>query len=120
MANISAGQRCKNVVVRGGVEPPTFRFSGGADAQLSPITLQGLAVRGCARLALAARVAVTVAVSDHWAGSRPCPAIMLPVHCATVRTRPLTRVSYGLGSTTLVTTQRCLPILRSRMNPSFS
>jgi hypothetical protein len=32
----------------------------------------------------------------------------------------LTCVSYDLGSTTLVTTQRCLPILRSRMNPSFS
>src|SRR5262245_19601867 len=63
---------------------PTFRFSGGADAQLSPITLQGLAVRGCARLALAAHVAVTVAVSDHWAGCRPCTPIMLPVHCATV------------------------------------
>ncbi len=55
----------------------------GPDA-LSPITLQGLAVRGCARLALAARVAVTVAVSDHWAGCRQCTPIMLPVHCATV------------------------------------
>jgi hypothetical protein len=30
------------------------------------------------------------------------------------------RVFYDLGSTTLVTTQRCLPILRSRVNPSFS
>ena len=30
------------------------------------------------------------------------------------------RVSYVLGSTTLATTQRCLPILRSRVNPSFS
>ena len=29
-------------------------------------------------------------------------------------------VAYDVGSTTLVTTQRCLPILRSRMNPSFS
>jgi hypothetical protein len=28
MAGISAGQRLKKVVVRGGVEPPTFRFSG--------------------------------------------------------------------------------------------
>jgi hypothetical protein len=28
--------------------------------------------------------------------------------------------AYGVGSTTLVTTQRCLPILRSRTNPSFS
>jgi hypothetical protein len=34
--------------------------------------------------------------------------------------RALTRVLYDLGSTTLVTTQRCLPILRSQMNPSFS
>ena len=30
------------------------------------------------------------------------------------------RTAYDLGSTTLVTTQRCLPIWRSRMNPSFS
>jgi hypothetical protein len=30
------------------------------------------------------------------------------------------RVAYDLGSTTLVTTQRCFPILRSRTNPSFS
>jgi hypothetical protein len=29
-------------------------------------------------------------------------------------------VAYDVGSTTLVTTQRCLPILRSRTNPSFS
>jgi hypothetical protein len=50
------------LVVRGRIELPTFRFSGGADAQLSPITLQGLAVRGCASLALAAHVAVAVAV----------------------------------------------------------
>jgi hypothetical protein len=27
---------------------------------------------------------------------------------------------YDVGSTSLVTTQRCLPILRSRTNPSFS
>ena len=60
-----------------------LRFSGGADAQLSPSMLQGLAVRGCARLALAARVAVTVAVSDHRAGCRQCTPIMLPAHCAT-------------------------------------
>ena len=58
------------MVVRGRIELPTFRFSGGADARLSPSTLQGLAVRGCARLALAARVAIAVAVSDHWAGCR--------------------------------------------------
>ena len=29
-------------------------------------------------------------------------------------------IAYDVGSTTLVTTQRCLPILRSRTNPSFS
>jgi len=29
-------------------------------------------------------------------------------------------VAYEVVSTTLVTTQRCLPILRSRTNPSFS
>jgi hypothetical protein len=96
-------------------------FSGGADAQLSPITLQGLAVRGCARLALAAHVAVTVAVSDHWAGVQ---AVHTNNDAGSLHygagTGPLTRVSYDLGSTTLVTTQRCLPILRSRMNPSFS
>ncbi len=28
--------------------------------------------------------------------------------------------AYDVASTTLVTTQRCLPILRSRTNPSFS
>lgn len=59
-------------------------LSGGADAQLSPITPQDLAVHGCARLAMAAHVAVTVAVSDHWAGCRSCTAIMLLVHRATV------------------------------------
>jgi len=107
------------MVVRGRIELPTFRFSGGADARLSPSTLQGLAVRGCPRLALAARVAVTVAVTtgpgeavnaNHVAGSLRYGA----------GTGPLARVSYDRGSTTLVTTQRCLPILRSRMNPSFS
>jgi hypothetical protein len=29
-------------------------------------------------------------------------------------------VAYDVGSTTLMTTQRCLPILRSRTNPSFA
>jgi hypothetical protein len=30
------------------------------------------------------------------------------------------RGSYGWASRTFFTTQRCLPILRSRLNPSFS
>jgi hypothetical protein len=33
-----AGQRAEIVVVRGGVEPPTFRFSGGRSYQLSYLT----------------------------------------------------------------------------------
>ena len=31
-------------VVRGGVEPPTFRFSGGRSYQLSYLTIRGLTV----------------------------------------------------------------------------
>jgi hypothetical protein len=34
--------------------------------------------------------------------------------------RSLPRLRYGLGSTVLLTTQRCMPIVRSRVNPSFS
>jgi hypothetical protein len=33
------------VVVRGGVEPPTFRFSGGRSYRLSYLTAAGLKVR---------------------------------------------------------------------------
>jgi hypothetical protein len=46
------------VVVRGGVEPPTFRFSGVANGQLGPATPQYLPVGGSPSLALAAHVAV--------------------------------------------------------------
>ncbi len=35
---------CPIMVVRGGVEPPTFRFSGGRSYQLSYLTLAGLIV----------------------------------------------------------------------------
>ena len=36
----SAGETyCLDVVVRGGVEPPTFRFSGGRSYQLSYLTV---------------------------------------------------------------------------------
>jgi hypothetical protein len=41
----------------------TVRFSGGADTQLSPVKQESLAACGCASLALAADVAVTVAVN---------------------------------------------------------
>jgi hypothetical protein len=32
---------CSEVVVRGGVEPPTFRFSGGRSYRLSYLTMPG-------------------------------------------------------------------------------
>ena len=59
---IESASALVRVVVRGRIELPTFRFSGGADHQLRPVMLQCLAVGGCASLALAAHVAVTVAV----------------------------------------------------------
>jgi hypothetical protein len=37
LSDVSADQR--RSVVRGGVEPPTFRFSGGRSYQLSYLTL---------------------------------------------------------------------------------
>ena len=51
-------------MVRGGIEPPAFRFSGVADCQLSPVEQECWPVRGRASLALAADVAVTVAVNE--------------------------------------------------------
>ena len=44
----------------------------------------------------------------------------LPSRLADAIDDRIQRLTYDLGSTSLVTTQRCLPILRSRMNPSFS
>jgi hypothetical protein len=63
-------------VVRGRVELPTFRFSGVADSQLSPAKQEGLAVRGCASLALAADVAVMVAVNTHIRDLAATPAVL--------------------------------------------
>ena len=61
--------RCASeLVVRGGVEPPTFRFSGVADAQLKRDVREYTAGYGCARALMTAVVAVTVAVGDT---SRP-------------------------------------------------
>jgi hypothetical protein len=37
--------RCSNVVARGGVEPPTYRFSGGRSYQLSYLAEPGAAHR---------------------------------------------------------------------------
>jgi hypothetical protein len=34
----------REMVVRGGVEPPTFRFSGGRSYRLSYLTIGGLTV----------------------------------------------------------------------------
>jgi hypothetical protein len=65
-------------VVRGRIELPTFRFSGVADRQLSPVKQECLAVRGCASLALAADVAVTVAVNDSQIGDLRPLAYSLP------------------------------------------
>jgi hypothetical protein len=55
---------CKEelVVVRGGVEPPTFRFSGVADAQLTADVREYVAVCGCVGALMTAVVAVMVAV----------------------------------------------------------
>ena len=46
-----------------------------------------------------------------WASVRECPRSGDPERRV---------IAYDVGSTTLATTQRCLPILRSRTNPSFS
>jgi hypothetical protein len=41
--------RRSELVVRGGVEPPTFRFSGGRSYQLSYLTGSGLGLPAAAR-----------------------------------------------------------------------
>ena len=59
-------------VVRGGVEPPTFRFSGVADGQVRGVTAAWAAADVCLRSGLVAVVAVTVAVSsDRCSDGRP-------------------------------------------------
>ena len=42
--SLYANLRRSEPVVRGGVEPPTFRFSGGRSYQLSYLTIRGLTV----------------------------------------------------------------------------
>ena len=54
--------RASDLVVRGGVEPPTFRFSGVADAQLTADVQEYVAVCGCVGALMTAVVAVMVAV----------------------------------------------------------
>jgi hypothetical protein len=77
-------------VVRGGVEPPTFRFSGVADAQVRSNMRELLAVDGCLRLLATAVVAVMVAVGDTSGPSAvkggvesglPTPPAAVPVAC---------------------------------------
>jgi hypothetical protein len=85
---IKSASALVKVVVRGRIELPTFRFSGLADTQLSPAKLQCPAVCGCASLALAAHVAVTVAVKRRW-GTRWLRPVSAPPqsgrrgHCRT-------------------------------------
>jgi hypothetical protein len=66
-------QVCSEGVVRGGVEPPTFRFSGVADAQIRPDAREYVAVHGCVGVLTTAVVAVMVAVR-HTIGPPASPA----------------------------------------------
>jgi hypothetical protein len=52
----------RNRVVRGGVEPPTFRFSGGAVALLTENVPAWKVPAGCPRPPVVAVVVVTVVV----------------------------------------------------------
>jgi RimJ/RimL family protein N-acetyltransferase len=61
--SLEIGDHASELVVRGGVEPPTFRFSGRTYPQLARIVRVSCAVAGRCCLPLDAAVAVTVAVS---------------------------------------------------------
>ena len=63
LVELAGALRLVRVVVRGGVELPTFRFSGRTYPQLVRIVRVLCAVAGCRCLPLVAAVAVTVAVS---------------------------------------------------------
>ena len=52
---------CSEAVGRGGVEPPTFRFSGLTTALFAASLLRWRVVGVCRRLSLVADVAVTLA-----------------------------------------------------------
>jgi hypothetical protein len=84
----------RNRVVRGGVEPPTFRFSGITTTQVGRDAAAWTGVGERVGLALVAGVAVIVAVSSAGVNPRDSPA--LPGHAtgtagpgrARSRTRP--------------------------------
>ena len=44
---VTGAKAVVKLVVRGGVEPPTFRFSGGRSYQLSYLTMSGPATPDC-------------------------------------------------------------------------
>jgi len=59
------------VVVRGGVEPPTFRFSGVADVQVSVVAAAWTVADVCPWMRMVAVVAVTVAVRSGLSPAGP-------------------------------------------------
>jgi hypothetical protein len=62
---------CTDLVVRGGIEPPTFRFSGVADVLVSVVAAAWTAADVCPCMGTVAVVAVTVAVSSGPPPARP-------------------------------------------------
>jgi hypothetical protein len=66
-AQVRGLQMLRNRVIRGGVEPPTFRFSGVADVQASDVAAAWTVAEVRRRSGSVAVVAVTVAV-----GSKLC------------------------------------------------